>query len=198
MDTELAVASKRDERRYSDRPIPDDLVTRILDAGRLAGSSANRQARHFVLVESEQARRAIADAVYVPTNVLGATLVVAVVGRSGFDVGRAAQNMMLVAWNEGVVSCPNGLRDPEAAAALIGEEPGFVLSMGYPATPRRPESRSPAAWYSRASTVTSTTASARQRMHGPCSRTPKASLRSRPVVACATVKAASTSCGTGR
>jgi nitroreductase len=151
VDTELAVASKRDERRYSDLPIPDDVITRILDAGRLAGSSANRQARRFVVVESDAARRTIADAVYVPTNVLGATFVVAVVGRSGFDVGRAAQNMMLVAWNEGIVSCPNGLRDAEAAAALIGEEQAaYVLSMGYPPTPRRPESRSAAEWSARA------------------------------------------------
>jgi nitroreductase len=151
VDTEVAVASKRDERRYSDRPVPPDVVERILDAGRVAGSSANRQARRFVVVESDEARRTVASAVYVPTNVLGATLVVAVVGRSGFDVGRAAQNMMLVAWNEGIVSCPNGLRDPEAAASLLGDEKAaYVLSMGYPPTPRRPESRSSAEWSARA------------------------------------------------
>jgi nitroreductase len=154
VDTEVAVASKRDERRYSDRAVPPDVVERILDAGRLSGSSANRQARRFVVIESEDARRTTADAVYVPTNVLGATLVVAVVGRSGFDVGRAAQNMMLAAWNEGVVSCPNGLRDPEAAAAVIGDDKAaYVLSMGYPATPRRPESRSAAEWSARANRV---------------------------------------------
>jgi nitroreductase len=151
VDTEVGVASKRDERRYSGEPVPDDVVQRILDAGRVAGSSANRQARRFVVIESADARRRIADAVYMPRNVLGATLVVAVVGRSGFDVGRAAQNMMLVAWNEGVVSCPNGLRDPEAAAAVIGDDKAaYVLSMGYPATPRRPESRSAAEWSARA------------------------------------------------
>jgi nitroreductase len=150
VDTELAVASKRDERRYSDRPVPDDVVERILDAGRLTGSSANRQARRFVVVESEDARRRLAGAVYVPTNVLHATLVVAVLGRSGFDVGRAAQNMMLVAWNAGVVSCPNGISDPEAAAAVLGEESGFVLSFGYPPRPRDPERRSAAEWSARA------------------------------------------------
>ena len=35
MDAFLAIASKRDERRYAPRPVPDDVVERILDAGRL-------------------------------------------------------------------------------------------------------------------------------------------------------------------
>jgi nitroreductase len=150
VDTHLAIASKRDERRYSNAPVPDDVVTRILDAGRLAGSSANRQARRFVVVEDEGTRSRLAAAVYAPANVERATLVVALVGRSGFDVGRAAQNMMLAAWNDGVVSCPNGIRDAEAAEAVLGEAPAYVLSFGYPARPRDPESRSAEEWSAQA------------------------------------------------
>ena len=150
MDTYLAIASKRDERRYGDAPIPEEIVTRILDAGRVAGSSANKQARRLVVVESEEALRALAAAVYVPANVEGARLVVAVVGKSGFDLGRAAQNMMLAAWNDGVVSCPNGLRDPDAAAAVLGDTAAYVLSFAYPARPRDPESRSAEEWSARA------------------------------------------------
>ena len=36
MDTFLAISSKRDTRRYADRPIPEDVEYRIPDAGRLA------------------------------------------------------------------------------------------------------------------------------------------------------------------
>ena len=43
MDTFLAIASKRDTRGYAERPIPDDVVEQILDAGRVAGSARNRQ-----------------------------------------------------------------------------------------------------------------------------------------------------------
>ncbi|MGH2950021.1 MAG: nitroreductase family protein [Solirubrobacteraceae bacterium] len=43
MDAYLAVASKRDQREYAERPIPEDAVRRILDAGRIAGSAKNRQ-----------------------------------------------------------------------------------------------------------------------------------------------------------
>jgi nitroreductase len=150
VDTFLAIASKRDERRYADTPLPDEVVTRILDAGRLAGSAANRQKRRFVVVEDENARRALADSVYEPSNVRDATFVVALVGSSGFDVGRAAQNMMLAAWNDSVVSCPNGMRDPEAAAAVVGETPAFVLSFGYPARRRDPEARPAGEWSARA------------------------------------------------
>ncbi len=43
MDTWLAVASRREVREYADRDLPEDVVQRILDAGRLAGSAKNRQ-----------------------------------------------------------------------------------------------------------------------------------------------------------
>ena len=157
MDTYLAVASKRDERRYAGRDIPPDVVERILDAGRLAGSAANRQPWLFLVVETRELVEQLALHVYVPGNVLAARLLVAVVatrGRPGFDHGRAAQNMMLTAWNEGVASCPNGLRDPDAAAAVLGlagdEQPATVLSFGNPATAREPESRDPEEWSARA------------------------------------------------
>ncbi|HZT53786.1 MAG TPA: nitroreductase family protein, partial [Gaiellaceae bacterium] len=115
MDVRLAIASKRDERAYAERPVPEEVRRRILDAGRLSGSSRNRQAWEFVVI-SGAARERLAEAVYAPENLRGAALVVAVVGEaSGFDAGRCAQNMMLAAWSEGVVSCPNGVRDPETA-----------------------------------------------------------------------------------
>jgi nitroreductase len=154
VDTYLAIASKRDEDRYADRPVPPELVERILDAGRLSGSSKNRQAWRFLVVESPELRDRLADSVYAPGNVRGATLVVAIVGK-GFDLGRAAQNMMLAAWNEGVTSSPNGIADAGAAASALGlgpdDEVGIVLSFGYPARPRGPEGRPAAEWSARAS-----------------------------------------------
>ena len=147
MDTFLAIASKRDERAYAGTPLPDEVVTRILDAGRLAGSAMNRQEWQFVVV-SDQA--ALAETVYAPQNVVTAALVVAIVGVRGFDVGRCAQNMMLAAWNDGVVSCPNGIKDAEKAAQLAGGEVGVILSFGYPARPHSPESRGAEDWSARA------------------------------------------------
>ena len=149
MDAWLAIASKREVRAYADTPVPDEIVNRILDAGRLAGSSRNTQLWEFVIVES--AREELADAVYAPGNVLGATLVVAIVGGAfGMDVGRCAQNMMLAAWNDGVGSCPNGVKDAEAAARICGGEVKAILSFGYPEKPRDPQSRTVEEWSAKA------------------------------------------------
>jgi nitroreductase len=147
VDVYTAIASKRDERRYAERAIPDELVTRILDAGRLSGSSTNKQDWEFVVVSD---REAFAEVVWAPDNVRTASLVVAIVCPRAFDVGRAAQNMMLAAWGDGIVSCPNGVRDAEAAERLIGAAPVIVLSFGYPARPRDPDSRTAEDWSRRA------------------------------------------------
>jgi nitroreductase len=141
----LAIASKRDVRAYAETPVPGDVEARILDAGRLSGSARNRQLWEFVVVETKQAE--LAEAVYAPENVLGAKLVVAIVGAAGgMDVGRCAQNMMLAAWNDGVASCPNGIKDPDTAARICGGDVKAILSFGYPAKPREPESRTPEEW----------------------------------------------------
>ena len=149
MDAWLAIASKRDVREYARTPVPEDVVKRILDAGRLSGSSRNTQLWEFVVVETAQTE--LSDAVFAPGNVLGATLVVAIVGEAGgMDVGRCAQNMMLAAWNDGVASCPNGIKDAETAARICGGEVKSILSFGYPAKPRDPQSRSAEEWSAKA------------------------------------------------
>jgi nitroreductase len=153
VDTYLAVASKRDWRSYADRPIPEDVVTRILDAGRVAGSGSNKQPWTFVVVEDAERKERLAESVYVAGNVRSAALVIAIATPGGgrvLDVGRAMQNMMLVAWNEGVVSCPNGMPDPEAAARALGLDEGWlplnIPSFGYPKRDLQPESKSPEEW----------------------------------------------------
>jgi nitroreductase len=152
MDTFLVIASKRDTRRYADRPIPADVERRILDAGRVSGSGQNRQPWRFLVVADAERREALAEAVYEPGNVRGAALVVAIPGRRTFDIGRCAQNMMLAAWNEGVASCPNGIADPEGAkrALSLEDPPPIVLTFGYPARHPGAESRSAEEWSARA------------------------------------------------
>lgn len=156
MDTFLAIASRREDREYDERPLPDEAVTRILDAGRLAGSASNRQAWRFVVVESPERVEAIADAVYEPANVRGAQLVVAIVltpKGSGLDAGRAVQNMLLTAWNDGIGGTPNGLRDRDAMRDVLelgdDEHVAIVLSFGYPSKPRDPQRHTAADWSGR-------------------------------------------------
>jgi nitroreductase len=156
MDTFLAIASKRDRRQYADREIPDETVRRILDAGRVSGSGANRQPWRFLALRDRSLLERVAETVYEPSNILGAKLAVAILvsDSPGFDCGRAAQNMMLAAWNDGVVSCPNGMPDPARGAEALGlpegERPLNILSFGYPARPLDPESRPADEWIARA------------------------------------------------
>ena len=153
MDTWLAVASKRDWRSYADRPVPEDVQQRILDAGRLSGSSVNKQPWLFVVVESDDAKERIAEVVYAGENIRTCAFAVAIAtdgGKYPFDVGRALQNMFLTAWNEGVVSCPNGVKDAEAAVRELGLDEGRlpvnIPSFGYPKRPQDPETRSAEEW----------------------------------------------------
>jgi nitroreductase len=61
-----------------------------------------------------------------------------------FDAGRAAQNMMLTAWAEGITSCPVGIQHVEEGRAAVGAPPNFevhmVICFGYP-EPSAPLSR---------------------------------------------------------
>ena len=158
MDTFLAIASRRDERRYRPDPLPETTVGRILDAGRLSGSAGNRQPWTFV-VQTDRARLdRLSEGVFEPGNIHSASLVVAMVvsgkGPVRFDAGRAAQNMLLAAWNAGVSSCPNGIADADRVRAALDlaedEEIAIVLSFGVPERPRDVGARSAEEWSARA------------------------------------------------
>ncbi len=133
-------------------------MRRILDAGRIAGSAKNRPPWRFLVQGDRGLVDQVAQTVYAPPNLLGAPLVIAIVvsgkGPVAFDAGRAAQNKMLAAWNEGVVSCPNGIANPESLAQLLGleadEQVQIVLSFGYPARPQDPEAHPLEEWIRRA------------------------------------------------
>jgi nitroreductase len=149
----LAVASKRDWRSYSDRQVAADVQRRILDAGRLAGSAVNAQPWRFVVVESEEAKERVSQVVYAASNIETCSFAVAITTEGGgypVDVGRSMQNMFLTAWSEGVVSCPNGMADQEAAARALGLDGGWlplnIPSFGYPKRDLAPESRSAEDW----------------------------------------------------
>ena len=160
MDTFLTIASKRDTRGYRDDPLPTEAVQRILDAGRIAGSGKNRQARRFIVLSADVQQEA-SHHVTRPSNVRGAALVIAVVIEEGtysvFDAARAAQNMMLAAWSELIASCPNAVKDAGSLKALFqlsdGESVAILVSFGYPARQVHPEERSAPAWIEAADRV---------------------------------------------
>jgi nitroreductase len=160
MDTRLAIASKRDARAVDARPLPDGAEGRILEAGRIAGSAHNNQPWEFLVLEDPRIRQQVAMAVFTPWRILESRLVIAITidhshTRVGlFDAGRAAQNMMLAAWDEGIGSCPCGLADPSRVDAALGmsgdRRTAVILAFGMPRTRVTPERRTPEEWSGRA------------------------------------------------
>jgi nitroreductase len=120
------VAGKPDQRQYAERPVPEDAVSRILDAGGIAGSANNCQSWRFLVLGDPRVVDRVAQTVHAPPYLLGAPAgdrnCVSGKGLLAFDAGRAAQSMMLAAWSEGVVSGPNGIANRDSLAELFGLE----------------------------------------------------------------------------
>ena len=142
MDTFLAIASRREVRDYEPRPLPPEVEERILDAGRLAGNSKNRQPWRFVVVP----RDLLADLRLRPENLRGAAFVVAIVvegkGPISFDAGRAARTCCSPPGTRASAARPNAIADEPAARARSSSTTkskiAIVLLFGYPAKTARP------------------------------------------------------------
>ena len=148
-DVWTAIRAKRMVRRFAARPLDPDHLTRIVDAGRHAGSSKNKQRWDFVVVEDRARLQALAKVGPFAEHVGGAAAAIALItpdptvpGASlslVWDAGLAAENMMLAAWELGVGSCPATVYDQSIARAVLAIPDdrwcGYVLSFGYPADP---------------------------------------------------------------
>ena len=139
MDAYKNILTKRDSRSYGSQEISDEVLHRILQAGRMAGSSKNTQPWGFIVIRGDEQKASIAACGDFAQHVPNAPLAIAVVltpGGSGFDAGRAAQNMMLAAWDEGITSCPVALHHRECAVEALGlpedHTPAMLLAFGYP------------------------------------------------------------------
>ena len=146
-----AIIRKRDTRSFDGRPIPEEVLTRILQAGRMAGSAKALEPVRFIVICYKEQKQRLAECGQATTHLVEAAVVVAiilepemgVVGapltlfRGPFDSGRAAQNMMLAAFGEGVASCPASMHHAEEAAKVLSLPPGYVvancIAFGYPA-----------------------------------------------------------------
>jgi nitroreductase len=136
MDTYRAIVDKRDQRAFLPRPVADDALRRILQAGRMTGSSKNSEPNRFVVVRDRERVAAIGALGAHVRWLARAAVVVAIVQtqRHDYDAGRCAQNMMLAAWGDGIGSCP--AHAPEAELGmLLGIPAGLhvnrVIGFGY-------------------------------------------------------------------
>lgn len=138
------IITKRDTRSFLPDPVPEDVVRRIVQAGRMAGSSKNTQPCRFIIIDDPTQKEAIAKcgdfAGWVPNAPLLVAVALTDTGTRGeFDAGRAAQNMMLAAWAEGVASCPATIHHVECGRETLGLPEGWriaiLIGFGYRAKP---------------------------------------------------------------
>jgi len=143
-----AIARKRAIRKFTPQPLAAEHLERILQAGRHAGSSKNRQRWTFIVCRDRDHLRALAAVGPFAGHIAGAAVAIALVtpdptsttsGRSIlFDLGLAAENMMLAAWELGIGSVPATVYEPDLVRRLLGYPDDhaceYLLSFGYPAS----------------------------------------------------------------
>ena len=145
METWTAIDSVRVVREFTSQPVDAEHVDRILNAGRRAGSSKNQQHWAFIVVRNRDRLRDLAAVGKYAGHLAGAAVAVALVTPSPasasvmWDCGRAAQNMVLAAWELGIGSVPATVYDHDMAHRLLGlpsdRRCDFLLSFGHPADP---------------------------------------------------------------
>jgi nitroreductase len=147
MDVATAIATRRVIRKFADRPLQDEHLRQILNAGRRAGSSKNSQRWAFIVCRDRDHLRELGAVGPYSSHIRGAAVAIALVtpdprgpGRSLstiWDLGGAAAQMMLAAWELGVGSCPATVYEHDLARRLLGypddQACEYVLSFGYPA-----------------------------------------------------------------
>jgi nitroreductase len=141
METFEAIRTLLAVRRYLERPVPEAIVRKIVEAGRLTGSAMNLQPWQFVVVQDRDTLRRLGALARSGPYIAEAPLAIVVaVERSGYavsDASRAIQSMLLVAWSEGVGSNWVGFGGLEEVNALLGIPARLdvlaILPFGYPA-----------------------------------------------------------------
>lgn len=150
VETWQAINTVRVVRKFSDEPIQDAHLERILNAGRRTGSSKNDQHWAFIVIRDREHLAELAAVGHYAGHLADATVAIALITPDAdghynnsvmWDSGRAAQNMVLAAWELGIGSVPATVYDHELASRLLGlpedRRCDFLLSFGHPADPAK-------------------------------------------------------------
>ena len=143
MNVSEAIRMKRAVRNFQDKPLPEEIIHAILNAGRRSQSSKNTQPWQFVAMRDKAILKALSECGTWAGHLAGAALGVAILTpeptekfQTMFDAGQAAAYMQLAAWELGVGSVPASIYEPEVAREILGFPAEWhlriALSFGYP------------------------------------------------------------------
>lgn len=152
-----AIKARRSVRAYRDKSVPQEVLTRILDAARMAPSGGNRQPWKFVVVTDTGTRKELAEAANNQHFVGEAPVVIASVGLNPdrtmscgipadpVDVAIAIDHLTLAAVEEGLGTCWIGAFSQERVCQILEIPKSFkvieLLALGYPADSPHTKSR---------------------------------------------------------
>lgn len=149
------ILSRRSIRRYEQRPIPEEIMRLILEAGRMAPSAANRQPWHFIVVTEQELKEKLSQWRFTRFLKDSAAVIVGC-GENNrpraarwatIDVSIALENMVIAAWALGVGSCWIGGFNEKEVKELLGIPDNIkviaLLSLGYPAEQPAPRRKKP-------------------------------------------------------
>ena len=150
MEFQELIKLRESVRNYdSKKPVPENVLNRILEAGRLAPSAANRQPWKFLLISSKEMVEKVHEC-YTNDWFHAAPVVLIIVGKREdawtrrydaynsleTDLTIAMDHMILAAANEGVGSCWIAAFEPtilRSALDLDDDEVVFAITpLGYP------------------------------------------------------------------
>ncbi len=155
------IRSRYSVRAYRPDPVPDDLLMRVLEAGRLAPTAANRQPFRFIVIHTagrqEDLRRLYHREWFGQAPLIIGICAVpgeAWVRRDGVnyafvDAAIAMDHIVLAAADASLGTCWVAAFDPAVARQLLGlpdgVEPVAFTPLGYAADTPRPKERRPLA-----------------------------------------------------
>jgi nitroreductase len=144
MNVSDAIHTRRAVRKFLDKPLSEEVIHNILNAGRHSQSSKNEQTWRFIAIRDKATLNALSECGQWAGHIAGAALAVAILTpepagkfQTMFDAGQAAAYMQLAAWELGIGSCPASIYEAEKARAILGFPQELhlriTLSFGYPA-----------------------------------------------------------------
>jgi nitroreductase len=157
MEFKEVLTRRQSIRDFKDQPVPDEKLSFILEAARLAQSGGNRQQWKFVVVKDTQKRQQLMQAANNQPHVGQAPVIIAAIALDpvrlmmcevpsyATDIGIAVENMALAATDQGLGSCWIGAFSQEKARQILGVPGKYMvaalLPIGYPGQVANPRPR---------------------------------------------------------
>jgi nitroreductase len=141
MEVSDAIRVRKSVRAYDSKEIPDDVLTRILEAGRISPSASNTQSWHFIVVKDAAKRKTLSQHRWTKFLTESPVVIVGCGDKKDpdwyvIDVSIALQTMVLAATGEGIGTCWIGDFDEDEVRELCKIPKNFsvvcLLALGYP------------------------------------------------------------------